>query len=207
MWERRDHFLWKACRHRESFVIEDGPAPRLTCRRGYAGTATHCPKTYPCQNPLPLNARPHQDCLWSARKARHAQHGAHRADHHRPSPITRGINRKPLATRAQRTCPTFKCTNAQRGRPRGRDGLPCRFHALNTGLAAQRASKSVAPRSGGPDGGRPRLRSGAFAPDCPILILVVACGDCLRIPSGASRLPAIGSARPRGYGFRGSLRC
>ncbi len=32
-------------------------------------------------------------------------------------------------------------------------------------------------------------------------------GGCLRIPSGASRLPAIGSARPRGYGFRGSLRC
>mgnify|MGYP007003618728 CR=1 FL=1 len=31
-----------------------------------------------------------------------------------------------------------------------------------------------------------RLRSGAFAPDCPVVILVAACGRCLRIPSGLS---------------------
>ena len=35
-----------------------------------------------------------------------------------------------------------------------------------------------------------RLRSGAFAPDYPILILVAAYGGCLRIPSGASKRPA-----------------
>ncbi|WMR32802.1 transporter substrate-binding domain-containing protein, partial [Metapseudomonas otitidis] len=32
--------------------------------------------------------------------------------------------------------------------------------------------------------------------DFPIVILVAACGGCLRIPSGASRLPATGTARP-----------
>jgi len=37
------------------------------------------------------------------------------------------------------------------------------------------------------------LRSGAFAPDFPFVIVVVACGDCLPIPSGASTRPA----RPR----------
>ncbi|KAG1091721.1 hypothetical protein G6F40_012927 [Rhizopus arrhizus] len=31
-----------------------------------------------------------------------------------------------------------------------------------------------------------RLRSGAFAPDCPLVIFVVACGNCLQIPSGLS---------------------
>jgi len=30
------------------------------------------------------------------------------------------------------------------------------------------------------------LRSGAFAPDSPVVIFVVAFGDCLQIPSGAS---------------------
>ena len=45
----------------------------------------------------------------------------------------------------------------------------------------------------------PRSRSGAFAPDFPFVILVAACGGCLRIPSGASRLLA--AARPS-YGFR-----
>jgi len=76
----------KMCQHRDVFAVEGMPAPRLTCRRRYASTAAHCPKTYPRQSPLPLNTCPHQDCLWSAREARHAQHDTHRADHHRPSP-------------------------------------------------------------------------------------------------------------------------
>ncbi len=114
-----------------------------------------------------------------------------------PLPLTRGINRKPLATRAQRTRPTFKCTNAQRGRPRGRDGQLRRFHALHTGLAARQASKSVAPRSGGPDGGRPRLRSGAFAPDFPFVIFVTAFGCSFRFPRAHLHAPrTAGQRRP-----------
>ena len=51
------------------------------------------------------------------------------------------------------------------------------------------------------------MRSGAFAPDCPFVIFVVACGDCLQIPSGASRLPTADRARPRGYVRLGLSRC
>ena len=57
---------------------------------------------------------------------------------------------------------------------------------------------------------RPRLRSGAFAPDfprAPFVILVAACGGCLRIPSGASRLLAAAPPRPRGCEFRRMWRC
>ncbi|MNY26987.1 hypothetical protein D3C86_1608620 [compost metagenome] len=39
------------------------------------------------------------------------------------------------------------------------------------------------------------MRSGAFAPDFPVVNLVVACGDCLRFPSGASDAPL--TPRPR----------
>ena len=42
-----------------------------------------------------------------------------------------------------------------------------------------------------------RLRSGAFAPDCPIVILVAACGGCLRIPSGLSTPRATRPPPPR----------
>jgi len=41
------------------------------------------------------------------------------------------------------------------------------------------------------------LRSGAFAPDFPFVIVVVACGDCLPIPSGASTRPARPRPTPR----------
>ena len=46
------------------------------------------------------------------------------------------------------------------------------------------------------------MRSGAFAPDFPFVILVVASGDCLRIPSGLStpRLPQTQTA-PGSIGF------
>ena len=47
-----------------------------------------------------------------------------------------------------------------------------------------------ARRRGRVGGARPRLRSGAFAPDCPLVIFVAAYGRCLQIPSGASRLRA-----------------
>ncbi|EFF77949.1 hypothetical protein HMPREF0004_0735 [Achromobacter piechaudii ATCC 43553] len=48
-----------------------------------------------------------------------------------------------------------------------------------------------ARRGGGGREAGQRLRSGAFAPDCPVVILVAARGGCLRIPSGLStpRLP------------------
>jgi len=39
---------------------------------------------------------------------------------------------------------------------------------------------------GGLRGAGQRLRSGAFAPDCPCVILVAAFGRCLRIPLGLS---------------------
>ena len=42
-----------------------------------------------------------------------------------------------------------------------------------------------------------RLRSGAFAPDCPLVILVAACGGCLRIPSGLSTPRATRPPPPR----------
>jgi|GEM_PF-4181150 len=47
-----------------------------------------------------------------------------------------------------------------------------------------------------------RLRSGAFAPDCPVVILVAASGGCLRIPSGASDAPPPQAhATPGFFGF------
>ena len=48
-----------------------------------------------------------------------------------------------------------------------------------------------------PGGAGQRLRSGAFAPDCPIVILVAACGGCLRIPSGLSTPRATRPPPPR----------
>jgi len=51
------------------------------------------------------------------------------------------------------------------------------------------------------------LRSGAFAPDFPFVIFVVAFGDCLQIPSGASRLPTPQATPAPGYACLGSLRC
>ena len=67
------------------------------------------------------------------------------------------------------------------------------------------------PRAGRRGCSRPRLRSGAFAPDfpkrAPFVILVAACGGCLRIPSGASRLLAAAPPRPRGCEFRRMWRC
>ncbi len=77
-----------------------------------------------------------------------------------PPPKGDGRTRKPLCTIAQRTQITCSDTNAHCGRPRGRNGQPCRFHALHTGLAAHRAKTHVAPRSGGPDGGQPRCARG-----------------------------------------------
>ncbi|WP_241065458.1 hypothetical protein, partial [Achromobacter insuavis] len=63
------HLLLKACQHRDSLAIEDMPAPRRIATKAHL---------HP--NPLPLNACPHQDCLWSARATRHAQPAFRRAD-------------------------------------------------------------------------------------------------------------------------------
>ena len=64
--------------------------------------------------------------------------------------------------------------------------------------------------------GPPLGRAAARAHDCgvlrtslraPFVILVAACGGCLRIPSGASRLLAAAPPRPRGCEFRRMWRC
>ena len=121
---------------------------------------THCHQGTPAPKPVAIERLPAPRLFVVG--ARSPSRAA-RCTSRRPPPflpLMRGINRKPLATRAQRPRPTFKCTDAQRGRPRGRDGQPCRFHALHTALAARQASKSVAPRSVGPDGGQPRCARG-----------------------------------------------
>jgi hypothetical protein len=73
-----------------------------------------------------------------------------------PPLLRSGTTRKPLATRAQRTRFTVRCTDAHRGRPRGRDGQPRRFPSPHPALAARQAQTLVAPRAGGPGGGQPR---------------------------------------------------
>jgi hypothetical protein len=56
---------------------------------------------------------------------------------------------------------------------------------------------SLDARRGGPLGcAGQRLRSGAFAPDCPIVIFVTACGSSFRFPR-AYRLPAHPRGPPR----------
>ena len=60
----------------------------------------------------------------------------------------------------------------------------------------------AARRGGGTECAGQRLRSGAFAPDCPCVILVVAYGNCLRIPLGLSTPRA-----PPAPATPGSVRC
>ncbi|CAB3689524.1 hypothetical protein LMG3431_04795 [Achromobacter pestifer] len=55
---------------------------------------------------------------------------------------------------------------------------------------------------GGLWGAGQRLRSGAFAPDFPVVIFVAACGGCLQIPSGLSTPRA-----PQATNAPGSISC
>gem|GEM_PF-5701631 len=55
-----------------------------------------------------------------------------------------------------------------------------------------------ARRVGGRWGAGQRLRSGAFAPDCPVVIFVAAYGGCLQIPSGLSTPRAPPATNPPG---------
>ncbi|CAB3709374.1 hypothetical protein LMG1866_03008 [Achromobacter ruhlandii] len=104
--------------------------------------------------PVRLRGCRHHDCC--GRRTRSSRASQPPPRRHYPPLLRSGTTRKPLATRAQRTRPTFKCTDAHRGRPRGRDGQPRKFPSPPPALATRQAQTHVAPRAGGPDGGQPR---------------------------------------------------
>ncbi|KAG1453607.1 hypothetical protein G6F57_015691 [Rhizopus arrhizus] len=64
------------------------------------------------------------------------------------------------------------------------DGLVKRHRQAGAVAAAPVDVLALGGRQGGRGRGGQRLRSVAFAPDFPLVILVVACGNCLQIPSG-----------------------
>ena len=102
-----------------------------------------------------------------------------------------------LATSADRgRCGIFRSSSRSvEGLGFGEDGafvapFLCACGSPRAGVAAARAHDC------GPE---PSLRTSLG----PFVILVAACGGCLRIPSGASRLLAAAPPRPRGCGFDG----
>jgi|GEM_PF-5894624 len=147
-------------------------------------------------HPTRLRGCRHHDCC--RRRTRSSRASQPPPRRHYPLPLRSGTTRKPLVTRAQRTRFTFRCTDAHRGRPRGRDGA-----APQVPFPAYGSSSATSPDARSPSGGRTRWRATSMRPTESEGVAEGEdedeAGEVRSERSGPqSRAPAIGSARPRG---------